>query len=83
MLHYIQNGSLQGDAIRERAEIIFEKTMAKNGEEKTLFSSFYEATNTLKQQQQKMTLQENYRPVSLMDTDVKPSTNISQPNLAT
>lgn len=82
MLHNIQNGSLQGDAIRERAEIIFEKTMAKNGEKKTLFSSFYEATNTLKQQQ-KMTLQENYRPISLMDTDAKPSTNISQPNLAT
>lgn len=58
--------------------------MAKNGEKKTLFSSFYEATNTLKQQQQqKMTLQENYRPISLTDTDAKPSTNISQPNLAT
>ena len=82
MLQYTQNGSLQGDVERERAEIIFEETMAKKGEKKTLFSSFYEVTNTLKQQQ-KETSQENYRPISLMDTDVKPSTDTRQPNLAT
>ena len=53
MLQYTQNGSLQGDVERERAEIIFEETRAKKGEKKTLSSSFYEATNTLKQQEQK------------------------------
>jgi len=82
VLQYTQNGSLHGDVERERAEIIFEETTAKKGEMKTLFSSFYEATNTLKQQR-KETSQENYRPISLMDTDAKPSTGTSQPNLAT
>ena len=45
----MHNGSLKGDVKEKRAEIIFEEITAKIEEKKSLFSSFYEASNSLKQ----------------------------------
>ena len=48
------------------------KTLKKNAEEGTLLNSFYEATITLIPKPDKdATNKENYRPISLMNMDVK------------
>ena len=76
-------GELYQTFIEELTPILL-KLFPKTAEKGTLPSSFYEATITLITEPDKDTTnKENYRPISLMNIDVKSSTNTSKQNPTT